>query len=148
MDEDYNQANLLFTNGQRQAALDSYTAFLDKWEPQRDAFGDTVNSYNKKLAIAYNNRGQLHYLNVDFYLAMEDYSQALKYNQHFAVAYYNRGQIHYRLGSYQLAIQDLQRALAIEPNFEDARSNLMQARQDLELQLQGKSSSDTINALS
>lgn len=43
-----------------------------------------------------------------------------------------------------MAINDLQSALTIEPNFQDARLNLVQARLDLELQLQGKSSSDVI----
>lgn len=96
MDEDYNQANILLAEGQRQQALQHYNAFIDNWKAEYDASGVIINA--DKLAMAYNNRGQLHYLNVDFYLAIDDYTQAIKYDQNFAVAYYNRGQIHYRLG--------------------------------------------------
>lgn len=51
-----------------------------------------------ELAEAYNTRGQVKYLWVDFNGAVEDYSAALKYSPDFAIAYYNRGQIHYRMG--------------------------------------------------
>ena len=56
------------------------------------------------LAEAYNTRGQVKYLWVDFNGAVEDYSVALRHNPEFAVAYYNRGQIHYRMGARALCI--------------------------------------------
>ncbi|XP_060709872.1 tetratricopeptide repeat protein 32 isoform X1 [Hemiscyllium ocellatum] len=55
------------------------------------------------LANAYNNRGQIKYLRVDFYEAMDDYTSAIQIKEDFEVAYYNRGLIRYRLG---LAIED------------------------------------------
>ena len=50
------------------------------------------------LADAFNTRGHIRYLWVDFDEAIRDYTQAISRNPDFAVAYYNRGQVHYRLG--------------------------------------------------
>uniref|UniRef100_A0A5F9CU75 Tetratricopeptide repeat domain 32 n=1 Tax=Oryctolagus cuniculus TaxID=9986 RepID=A0A5F9CU75_RABIT len=50
------------------------------------------------LATAYNNRGQIKYLRVDFYEAMDDYTRAIEVRPSFEVPYYNRGLILYRLG--------------------------------------------------
>uniref|UniRef100_A0A667GAS3 Tetratricopeptide repeat domain 32 n=1 Tax=Lynx canadensis TaxID=61383 RepID=A0A667GAS3_LYNCA len=50
------------------------------------------------LATAYNNRGQIKYLRVDFYEAMDDYTSAIRVQPTFEVPYYNRGLILYRLG--------------------------------------------------
>ena len=58
--------------------------------------GEDVDGSN--VAEAYNTRGQVKYLWVDFNGAVEDYTAALRHNPEFAVAYYNRGQIHYRMG--------------------------------------------------
>ncbi len=52
----------------------------------------------KLLALAYNNRGHLQYLQVDFDDAVADYSQSIRLYPTLAVAHYNRGLIHYRLG--------------------------------------------------
>ncbi|XP_072107441.1 tetratricopeptide repeat protein 32 isoform X2 [Mobula birostris] len=49
------------------------------------------------LAKAYNNRGQIKYLGVDFYEAMDDYTLAIENKEDFEVPYYNRGLIKYRL---------------------------------------------------
>ena len=54
--------------------------------------------YQALLTQAFNNRGQVKYLRVDFDEAIEDYTAALKVDSDFAIGYYNRGQIHYRLG--------------------------------------------------
>lgn len=50
------------------------------------------------LATAYNNRGQIKYLRVDFHEAEEDYTSAIQTDSRFEIAFYNRGLIHYRLG--------------------------------------------------
>lgn len=50
------------------------------------------------LATAYNNRGQIKYLRVDFQEAVEDFTSAIQADSRFEVAFYNRGLIHYRLG--------------------------------------------------
>nr|XP_027793663.1 tetratricopeptide repeat protein 32 isoform X2 [Marmota flaviventris]XP_027793664.1 tetratricopeptide repeat protein 32 isoform X2 [Marmota flaviventris] len=49
------------------------------------------------LATAYNNRGQIKYLRVDFFEAMDDYTSAIEVQPSFEVPYYNRGLILYRL---------------------------------------------------
>ena len=53
----------------------------------------------QRLALAYNNRGHLKYLSVDFNEAIADYTEALVYDRDLAIAFYNRGQIHYRMGA-------------------------------------------------
>ena len=50
------------------------------------------------LANAYNNRGQIKYLRVDFEEAMEDYTSAIQTDSRFEIPLYNRGLIRYRLG--------------------------------------------------
>ena len=67
-------------------------------------FTDFINAQDSsehkgELTDAYNSRGHIRYLWVDFDDAISDYSEAIKLDPKFAVAYYNRGQIHYRLGS-------------------------------------------------
>ncbi len=51
-----------------------------------------------KIALAYNNRGHLKYLSVDFDGAVDDYNKALEYNVELSSCYYNRGTIFYRMG--------------------------------------------------
>ena len=55
-------------------------------------------SLNGFLARVWNDRGHLKYLQVDFYGAMVDFTQAIQLDNDFAVPFYNRGQIHYRMG--------------------------------------------------
>lgn len=50
------------------------------------------------LATAYNNRGQIKYLRVDFHEAVEDCTSAIQADSQFEIPFYNRGLIHYRLG--------------------------------------------------
>lgn len=52
----------------------------------------------EKLALAYNNRGLVRYLQVDFQSAIADFSIALHLDDELAVAHYNRGLVYYRLG--------------------------------------------------
>lgn len=51
-----------------------------------------------RLATAYNNRGQIKYLRVDFDEAAGDYTAAIATDARFEVPFYNRGLIRYRLG--------------------------------------------------
>lgn len=55
-------------------------------------------TWRKRVALAYNNRGQLKYLRVDFNEAVQDYNKALEYDPNFPACYYNRGTILYRMG--------------------------------------------------
>jgi tetratricopeptide (TPR) repeat protein len=50
------------------------------------------------IALAFNNRGHLKYLDVDFNGAVEDYENALKLDPILSSSYYNRGTIYYRMG--------------------------------------------------
>ncbi|CAN0272077.1 unnamed protein product [Lampetra planeri] len=83
-------------------------------------------------AVALNNRGQIKYLRVDFYEAMDDYTQAIECNKDFPIPYYNRGLILYRLGFFDDAIKDFHKAVELNPAFEDARASLKQAARDKE----------------
>ena len=60
----------------------------------------------EQLVDAYNTRGYIRYLWVDFDEAVQDYTEAIRRNPDFTVAYYNRGQIHYRLGTGLCKIPD------------------------------------------
>lgn len=53
------------------------------------------------VATAYNNRGQIKYLRVDFQEAVEDFTSAIQADSSFDVPLYNRGLVHYRLGTGQ-----------------------------------------------
>ncbi|TRZ00490.1 hypothetical protein DNTS_004522 [Danionella cerebrum] len=87
------------------------------------------------LAVAYNNRGQVKYLRVDFYEAMDDYNEAIQMNCQFEVPLYNRGLIRYRLGFFKEAEDDFRRALELNPDFKDAKESLCQTLLDREEKL-------------
>uniref|UniRef100_A0A8C5BBY5 Tetratricopeptide repeat domain 32 n=1 Tax=Gadus morhua TaxID=8049 RepID=A0A8C5BBY5_GADMO len=82
------------------------------------------------LAAAYNSRGQIRYLRVDFTEAMEDYTEAIGVDPRFEIPFYNRGLIHYRLGFFEEAKRDFQQVLKINPDFEEAKVSLLQTLQD------------------
>ena len=73
----------------------SFKYFTDFIKSQRAL---THPEHRDELIDAYNSRGHIRYLWVDFDEAISDYSEAIELDPKFAVAYYNRGQIHYRLG--------------------------------------------------
>ncbi|KAM9315599.1 tetratricopeptide repeat protein 32 [Gastrophryne carolinensis] len=87
---------------------------------------------SEDLATAYNNRGQIKYFRVDFYEAMDDYTEAIRVHPTFAVPYYNRGLVLYRLGYYDEAIKDFQKVLELNPRFDDAKVSLQQSIVDKE----------------
>ncbi|KAF7690541.1 hypothetical protein HF521_012345 [Silurus meridionalis] len=106
-----NEANTEFNNKQFKRAEDLYTEFIN--------ICTTSGRCNSNdLAVAYNNRGQVKYLRVDFY--------------EFEVPYYNRGLIRYRLGFFKDAENDFKKALEINGEFEDARLSLRQTILDRE----------------
>ncbi|XP_006191450.1 tetratricopeptide repeat protein 32 [Vicugna pacos] len=84
------------------------------------------------LATAYNNRGQIKYLRVDFYEAMDDYTSAIDVQPSFEVPYYNRGLILYRLGYFDDALEDFKKVLDLNPGFQDAVLSLKQTILDKE----------------
>lgn len=70
----------------------------------------------EQLALAYNNRGHVRYLQVDFPGALRDLEQAVKVSPSLAPAHYNWATIHYRLGSHSTALHGFQRALGLSPD--------------------------------
>uniref|UniRef100_A0A8C8RR43 Tetratricopeptide repeat domain 32 n=1 Tax=Pelusios castaneus TaxID=367368 RepID=A0A8C8RR43_9SAUR len=86
----------------------------------------------RDLATAFNNRGQIKYLRVDFDEALEDYTAAIRTQPDFEVPYYNRGLIRYRLGYYDEALTDFRKVLSLNPDFEDASLSLKQTILDKE----------------
>ncbi|XP_053141252.1 tetratricopeptide repeat protein 32 [Hemicordylus capensis] len=84
------------------------------------------------LATALNNRGQIKYLRVDFFEAMDDYTSAIEVQPDFEVPYYNRGLILYRLGFFDEAVKDFKKVLELNPKFEDATLSLKQTILDKE----------------
>ncbi|XP_054840586.1 tetratricopeptide repeat protein 32 isoform X2 [Eublepharis macularius] len=77
------------------------------------------------LATALNNRGQIKYLRVDFYEAMDDYTSAIETQSDFEVPYYNRGY-------FDEAMKDFKKVLELNPDFEDASLSLKQTIKDKE----------------
>ncbi|KAM9797828.1 tetratricopeptide repeat protein 32 [Neosynchiropus ocellatus] len=92
--------------------------------------GEIRNCDAADVATAYNNRGQIKYLRVDFREAVEDYTSAIQADSRQAAPYYNRGLIHYRLGFFEEAKSDFRQALRIDPDFEDANISLRQTLLD------------------
>ncbi|XP_073481442.1 tetratricopeptide repeat protein 32 [Aquarana catesbeiana] len=104
-----------------------------------DLYGKIIDRCTQKskcssedLATAYNNRGQIKYFRVDFYEAMDDYTEAIRVSPNFDVPYYNRGLVLYRLGFFDEAIKDFQKVLQLNPQFEDAKISLQQSMLDKE----------------
>ncbi|XP_040409383.1 tetratricopeptide repeat protein 32 isoform X3 [Anser cygnoides] len=87
---------------------------------------------SRDLATAFNNRGHIKYLRVEFAAAMEDYAAAIESQPGFEVPYYNRGLVLYRLGCFDEAIKDFRKVLELNPQFEDAALSLKQAILDKE----------------
>lgn len=87
------------------------------------------------LATAFNNRGQIRYLRVDFPEAIEDYSCAIRAQDDFEIPYYNRGLIHYRLGFFEKAKKDFEQTLKLNPDFEEAKVSLRQTLMDQQLRI-------------
>lgn len=106
-------------------AEELYTEFICSCSQSRECEAS-------QLSIAFNNRGQIKYLRVDFTEAVEDYTSAIQADSNFETPYYNRGLIRYRLGFFDDAKEDFQQALKINPDFEDAKVSLRQTILDQE----------------
>ncbi|XP_069573248.1 tetratricopeptide repeat protein 32 [Brachyistius frenatus] len=104
-------------------AEDLYTKFISSCLLSRGCEAD-------RLSAAYNNRGQIKYLRVDFQEAVEDFTSAVQADIRSETPFYNRGLIHYRLGFFDNAKSDFQQALKLNPDFEDAKVSLQQTLLD------------------
>ncbi|XP_077008271.1 tetratricopeptide repeat protein 32 [Tamandua tetradactyla] len=125
-------AHAHFQKGELADAEALYSAVLSECE--RAASGASAGSKcsPEDLATAYNNRGQIKYLRVDFYEAMDDYTSAIEVQPNFEVPYYNRGLILYRLGYFDEALEDFKKVLDLNPGFQDAALSLKQTILDKE----------------
>ncbi|XP_077366275.1 tetratricopeptide repeat protein 32 [Festucalex cinctus] len=119
----FQNANEEFKKQNFKRAEELYNNFISSCTHPRDREAS-------RLAIAYNNRGQIKYFRVDFDDAVEDYTSAIKADDKFEVAFYNRGLIHYRLGFFDDAIRDFQQALQLSEAFEDAKVALQRTLLD------------------
>uniref|UniRef100_UPI0037E80AFD tetratricopeptide repeat protein 32 n=1 Tax=Semicossyphus pulcher TaxID=241346 RepID=UPI0037E80AFD len=117
------QAHAEFKIQNFKQAEEMYTKFISSCLQSRDCEANN-------LATAYNNRGQIKYLRVDFHEAVEDYTSAIQSDSRFEIPFYNRGLIHYRLGFFDDAKSDFQQALKLNPDFEDAKVSLQQTLVD------------------
>ena len=93
----YDSAKLLRNSGYYSDALKELNKLIDLSKKCKEQ----SESLNQLLSRAWNDRGHLKYLKVDFDAAIYDYTQAIELDKNFAVPYYNRGQIHYRMGTYK-----------------------------------------------
>ncbi|XP_041660434.1 tetratricopeptide repeat protein 32 [Cheilinus undulatus] len=127
MEENYSQilerAHSEFKMQNYKQAEELYTKFITSCLQSRDCEASS-------LATAYNNRGQIKYLRVDFHEAVEDYTTAIQTDSRFETPYYNRGLIHYRLGFFNEAKSDFEQVLKLNPDFEDAKVSLKQTLLD------------------
>ncbi|KAM5291762.1 tetratricopeptide repeat protein 32 [Ctenodactylus gundi] len=122
-----------FEKGEHAEAEALYSAYIRRCAraaPAGATPGSTCSP--KDLATAYNNRGQIKYLRVDFYEAMDDYTSAIEVQADFEVPYYNRGLILYRLGCFDDALEDFKKVLDLNPGFQDAILSLKQTVLDKE----------------
>ena len=90
--EIYRKAKHLLEKGELDSSFKYFTDFISTQRVHDQP------ECRAELTDAYNSRGHIRYLWVEFDDAISDYSEAIKLDPNFAVAYYNRGQIHYRLG--------------------------------------------------
>lgn len=95
------RAKLLLDQGDLEESFKLITNFIDtSTQSKLNHCVDTnLELPDESLADAFNTRGHIRYLWVDFDEAVTDYTDAIKRNPNLAVAYYNRGQVHYRLGN-------------------------------------------------
>ncbi|XP_053236879.1 tetratricopeptide repeat protein 32 [Podarcis raffonei] len=119
---------------------DAHAAFREqRYERAEELYSSYIEycvcASSHDLATAFNNRGQIKYLRVDFYEAMEDYTSAIEAWPEFEVPYYNRGLILYRLGFFDEAMKDFNKVLELNPKFEDASLSLKQTILDKEEKL-------------
>ncbi|XP_078585686.1 tetratricopeptide repeat protein 32-like [Branchiostoma floridae x Branchiostoma japonicum] len=141
----FRQAEQEFASQNFETAEKLYTEFLGGCERQKGEGGEVKDidpERTSDLVTAYNNRGQIKYMRVDFDEAVEDYTTAIGVAPDVAVPYYNRGQIHYRLGRFDAAIADFTKALKLQPDFPDAHINRQQALSDKQKRDQGFNTSD------
>jgi tetratricopeptide (TPR) repeat protein len=118
-----NRANYYRDNGQRQKALEDYSASI-RLKPNN--------------AAPYNSRAKLYFAMNQDALALQDYIKALELEPDNAEYLVNRGAAYAKMGDYQNALADLNKGLELDPNNENGYLNRslvwqFQGRYDLTL---------------
>ncbi|XP_068959110.1 tetratricopeptide repeat protein 32 isoform X5 [Petaurus breviceps papuanus] len=126
------EAHAHFRRGEHHEAEALYSAYIRQCACADGGARAAPHCSPQDLATAYNNRGQIKYLRVDFSEAVEDYTAAIGALPRFEVPYYNRGLIFYRLGQFDEALEDFKRVLDLNPDFQDAALSLKQTILDKE----------------
>uniref|UniRef100_A0A7V3RID8 Tetratricopeptide repeat protein n=1 Tax=candidate division WOR-3 bacterium TaxID=2052148 RepID=A0A7V3RID8_UNCW3 len=85
------------------------------WKDSITLWSDVLKKYPKN-GIAYNNRGNAHFLLGQYDKALNDFNQAIEFNPSLELAYFNRGKVYERLMMLDKAIADFTNALKIQPN--------------------------------
>ena len=88
-------------------------------------------STRRDLSRAFNERGFHHYQMVDFYPAIQDYSESIALDPTYEIAFYNRGLVRYRLGMYLDSKKDLEKCLETNSAFFEAKLALTQVLEDI-----------------
>lgn len=84
---------------------------------RRQHYREALEQYSKaieldpKLAVAYNNRGFVHWNLNNYEQAITDYSRAIELKPKYAMAYNNRAFAHKALGNKEAAIADFEKVL-------------------------------------
>ena len=86
----------------------------------------------KRLAMAYNNRGNAYYMKGDDKAAIENYTRALDIDDDYAAAYTARGLLHEKSGNFKKARSDFQSALTADTNVADTKWAQETARASLQ----------------
>ncbi|XP_074051102.1 tetratricopeptide repeat protein 32 [Macrotis lagotis] len=126
------EAHARFHRGEHAEAEALYSAYIRQCACADGGASAAPPGRPEDLAAAYNNRGQIRYLRVDFPEAVADYTAAIRALPRFEVPYYNRGLVLYRLGQFDEALEDFQKVLNLNPAFQDAMLSLKQTILDKE----------------
>ncbi len=117
----------LLDNGQEylQTRSNSYkeSDWPDKWELeslQKEYNLRRLESIPTLTASKYEKIAQEALSQAKFYLAIDNYDEAIKLEPDNSYYYYLRGEAYYYLDSYELAIEDLTEAIRIDPQYAEA----------------------------
>jgi tetratricopeptide (TPR) repeat protein len=72
------------------------------------------------VSVAYNNRGNVYYLQANWLKAKADFEMAIKLNPRYPNSYSNRGSVNIYLGKFEESLKDNEKAISISPGFPEA----------------------------
>jgi tetratricopeptide (TPR) repeat protein len=72
------------------------------------------------VSVAYNNRGNVYYLQANWLKAKADFEMAIQLNPRYPNSYSNRGSVNIYLGKFEESLKDNEKAISINPGFPEA----------------------------